>query len=138
MDRKTIDSTLIRSVGYDSVTQTLEIEFQPSPKQKKAWEADTTRGKWHCTEPGCTNWGAWNPSGLSPCCSAPLQKEVAPGPVFQYGPCSPATHTELIGKNKYHSAGRYFLKAIKPVFDGRKLNAQTETEDPEPPAPKAA
>jgi hypothetical protein len=102
MERKALDSTLIRSVGYDAATQTLEIEFQPSPKQKKAWEEQHKEG-------------------------------VAPGPVFQYGPASPAIHTELTGKNKYHSAGRYFLREIKPVFDGRKVETETKAQAAKPP-----
>jgi hypothetical protein len=105
LERTPLKSSLIKSVGYDAASQTLEIEFQPSPKQKKAWEEQHKEG-------------------------------IAPGPVFQYGPCAPATHAELTGRNKYDSAGRYFLREIKPVFDGRKVEAETKAQAATPPDPE--
>lgn len=38
MTRKPVTSSQIKSIGYDPISQTLEIEFQPSKKQIAAKE----------------------------------------------------------------------------------------------------
>lgn len=38
MTRKPVKSSQIKSIGYDPISQTLEIEFQPSKKQVAAKE----------------------------------------------------------------------------------------------------
>lgn len=43
-ERKNVESTLIRSVGFDAESKTLEIEFQPAKKAQKAWEASGNEG----------------------------------------------------------------------------------------------
>lgn len=44
MDRRNIESTMIRSIGYDSETSTLEIEF----KNGVVWQYyDFSESSWH-------------------------------------------------------------------------------------------
>lgn len=47
MDRKDVSSSMIKSIGYDSSTSTLEIEYNSGP----IWQYyDFTESDWHAFE----------------------------------------------------------------------------------------
>jgi hypothetical protein len=111
MERKTVESTLLRSVGFDAASQTLEVEFLPGKKAQKEWELAGNEGL--------------APGPIFQYLAVPQERHVAMMGENQYG--SP-------GKYFYHVIKpNYQAKEIPREKENEQVSAQAKAHDDEAP-----